>query len=92
MATGAFTTSASGVSPAKRMSALWPESSPPLGAASAVVIPLARATGSRSLWGCTATQALACGLTSPTSLTSFPPATLPISVRPRVVSASMSPG
>ena len=92
MATGVLTVSASGVLPAMRMSALWPEMRWPAGAASAAVMPFARATGSSSLCGFTAIHALACGFTSPVSATSTDPATLPISVRPSVVRPSMRPG
>ena len=45
IATGCFTVSASGVEPARRSSALCPDTRPPWGAVSAAVMPFARATG-----------------------------------------------
>ena len=92
IATGAFTVSSDGVLPARRSRALWPETRPPAGAARAAVIPLARATGNSSLWGLTAIHASAWGLTSPVSVVSTEPGTLPISTRPSVVRPSMRPG
>ena len=89
---GARTVSAAGVVPASRMSALCPEMSPPRGAVSAVVTPLTRSTGMSSLCGLRAIQALACGLMSPTSLTSTVAATPLTSARPSVVSPSTRPG
>ena len=78
--------------PLSRTSALWPETSPPAGALSTLVMPLARATGMSSLSGWSAIQLCACGFMSPTSVVSTVAETACTSVRPSVVKPSTSPG
>ena len=62
MAAGERTVMSSGVQPSMRMTADWPEISPPSGATSAVRMPLARVTGSNSLSGLMLVMARAFGL------------------------------
>jgi hypothetical protein len=69
-----------------------PETSPPVGAATTCVRPLARVTGISAESGFTASAVFTFGLKSPVSEVSTLPATDPISVNPTTVLASIIPG
>ena len=91
-ATGARTVMSSAFQPARCTSAEVPVSTPPLGTTSALVMPLMRATGNRSLSGLIMTSARTFGLIVPVSCVSSLPSTDATSIRPSCVLAETRPG
>ena len=74
------------------MSPELPVTTPPSGATSACVYPLARATGINSESGFTEIHASTSGVNSPTSVVSCVARTALISVSPNDVAAAINPG
>ena len=90
--TGFATVMSSWVQPSRWMSAEVPLMAPPRGTVSALVMPLTRVTGSRSLSGLICTSARMFGLTLPVSFWSLVPSTLLTSISPSTVLAEIRPG